>query len=80
VTLPYWHALFGGMLIGLAGAMLLLLNGRIAGVSGIVGQLAQGARLPIHGAFVMGLALWGCFRPRPVIIGHARSGSGARLS
>lgn len=32
-------ALSGGVLIGLAAAMLLLLNGRIAGVSGIAGGL-----------------------------------------
>lgn len=31
--------LFGGMLIGVAAAMLLLLNGRIAGISGIVGGM-----------------------------------------
>lgn len=29
--------LFGGLLIGLAVAMLLLLDGRVAGISGIVG-------------------------------------------
>lgn len=34
-----WSALIGGALIGLAAALLLLLNGRIAGVSGIVGGL-----------------------------------------
>ena len=34
-----WSSLAGGMLIGLAAAMLVLLNGRVAGVSGIVGGL-----------------------------------------
>jgi len=34
-------ALIGGMLIGIAAAALVLLNGRIAGVSGIVGGLMQ---------------------------------------
>ena len=34
-----WSSLAGGMLIGLAAAMLVILNGRIAGVSGIVGGL-----------------------------------------
>ena len=34
-----WHALAGGGLIGVAVAALLLLNGRIGGVSGIVGSL-----------------------------------------
>jgi len=31
--------LFGGVLIGLAAAMLMVLTGRLAGVSGIVGGL-----------------------------------------
>ncbi|HET7672515.1 MAG TPA: YeeE/YedE thiosulfate transporter family protein [Burkholderiales bacterium] len=52
-----WASLAGGMLIGVAAAMLLLLNGRIAGISGIVGGLFR----PIAGdvawrvAFVAGL-------------------------
>ena len=36
-------ALLGGGLIGLAAAILLLLNGRVAGVSGIVGDLLRPA-------------------------------------
>ncbi len=52
-----WHALAGGMLIGLAAALLLLLNGRIAGISGIVGGLLKPARGDIawRVAFVAGL-------------------------
>ena len=34
-----WASLAGGLLIGIAAAMLLLLNGRIAGVSGVLGGL-----------------------------------------
>lgn len=34
-----WSALAGGVAIGIAAAMLLLLNGRVAGISGIVGGL-----------------------------------------
>ena len=34
-----WSSLAGGILIGVAAAMLVLLNGRIAGISGIVGGL-----------------------------------------
>lgn len=34
-----WPSLIGGALIGLAAAMLVLLNGRIAGISGILGGL-----------------------------------------
>ncbi len=55
---PY-SALIGGALIGLAAALMLLLSGRIAGVSGIVGSLLRpawgdwGWRL----AFVAGLVV-----------------------
>lgn len=34
-----WPSLIGGLLIGAAAAMFLLLNGRIAGISGILGGL-----------------------------------------
>ena len=34
-------ALTGGVLIGLSASLLLLFNGRIAGISGIVGGLLQ---------------------------------------
>jgi uncharacterized membrane protein YedE/YeeE len=34
-----WTSLAGGLLIGVAAAMLVLLNGRVAGVSGILGGL-----------------------------------------
>lgn len=52
-----WASLLGGMAIGLAAAMLLLLNGRIAGVSTIVGGLLAPARGDIawRFAFVAGL-------------------------
>jgi len=52
-----WAALAGGVLVGAAAAMFVLLNGRIAGISGIVGGLLR----PIRGdvawrlAFVAGL-------------------------
>lgn len=36
-SLTYLHAFTGGALIGLAAALFLLLDGRIAGVSGIIG-------------------------------------------
>lgn len=36
-----WHALAGGALIGVGSATLLLLNGRIAGVSGIMGHVIR---------------------------------------
>ncbi len=39
-----WTSVAGGLLIGLAAAMLLLLNGRIAGISGILGGLLRPAK------------------------------------
>lgn len=38
-----WASTGGGLLIGLAAALLLLFNGRIAGISGIVGGLLRPA-------------------------------------
>lgn len=51
--------LIGGGLIGLASALLLLLSGRIAGISGIVGGLlsAKGSELGWRVMFVAGLIL-----------------------
>ena len=36
-----WTALLGGVMIGLAAIFLLWMNGRIAGISGIVGGLLR---------------------------------------
>ena len=52
----YWLSLLGGMLIGLSTSMLLILNGRIAGISGIVGRLLL-ARTATNVAFVIGLLI-----------------------
>ena len=38
-----WHALAGGLLIGAAAVFFMLLNGRIAGISGILGGLLRPA-------------------------------------
>ncbi len=51
----YWAPLLGGMLIGASATTLLLLNGRIAGISGIVGRLLGGEQMILNGAFVLGL-------------------------
>ncbi len=54
-----WASLAGGMLIGLAAAMFILLNGRIAGISGIVGGMLRPAKGDVFWrvAFIAGLAL-----------------------
>ena len=66
-----WPALAGGLILGLAVAAFVLLNGRIAGISGIVGGLLRPApgdrawRL----AFLLGLVgaplLYGAAAPLP---------------
>ena len=54
-----WSSLAGGMLIGLAAGMFVLLNGRIAGISGVLGGLLT----PVRGdvlwrvAFVGGIVV-----------------------
>ena len=70
-----WSALAGGVLIGLASVLLLLGNGRIAGVSGILGGLleAPGEDGSWRAAFILGLfaAAW---------FGHAIGAMGAAPS
>ena len=68
-----WTALAGGVLIGIAAAMFALLNGRIAGISGVLGGLFK----PVAGdigwraAFLLGLigapVVYGLFATLPRI-------------
>lgn len=62
-------ALLGGVLIGLAAAALLLLNGRILGVSGIAGGLLQpnGGETGWRLAFIAGLLV------PPLLLGFFRT-------
>lgn len=52
-----WSSLAGGLIIGLAAAAFILFNGRIAGISGILGGLLRPARGDIGWrlAFLLGL-------------------------
>lgn len=52
---PDWFSLIGGGLIGFAVVLLLVFNGRVAGVSGIVGRLVAGSHISTNAAFVAGL-------------------------
>lgn len=54
-----WTSLAGGLLIGLAVALLVVFNGKIAGISGIIGGLFKPSRGDIwwRVAFVAGLVL-----------------------
>ena len=72
-----WASLAGGLMIGLASALFFLFNGKIAGISGIVGALLR----PVPGdvawriAFVAGLVvsplLFGAVRSLPDVIVEA---------
>lgn len=74
-----WTSLLGGILLGLAAALLILLGGRIAGISGILGGLLR----PVTGdtawrlLFLLGLLIsplvYGLFRPLPEL--HVDAGS-----
>lgn len=76
-----WAALAGGVLIGLSAAMFVLLNGRIAGVSGVLGGLLR----PMKGdvvwrvAFVLGLVgaplVYGLFTALPAAQSDAGYGT-----
>lgn len=65
-------ALIGGMFIGGAAVMLVLLNGRIAGISGITGGLLQPTKGDIawRVAFILGLmgapSIYGLCAPPPM--------------
>lgn len=68
-----WTSLAGGLLVGLAAAIFLLANGRIAGISGIVGGLIKPVKGDIswRAAFVLGMVatptLWALFAPLPAL-------------
>jgi uncharacterized membrane protein YedE/YeeE len=57
MTTDLWRALFGGVFIGLGAATLLLFNGKIAGISGILGNTVRGTFGPNAWriAFLVGL-------------------------
>ena len=68
-----WTSLLGGALIGLAAAAFILLNGRIAGISGIVGGLLTpkkgdtGWRMAFMGGMITAPLLWLLVSSLPVI-------------
>lgn len=67
-----WSALAGGVLIGIAAAMFVLLNGRIAGISGVIGGLFKPVKgdLAWRAAFVIGIVgaplIYGWLAPLPL--------------
>jgi uncharacterized membrane protein YedE/YeeE len=79
-----WTALAGGLLIGLAAAGFVLLNGRIAGISGILGGLLRPAQgdTAWRVAFVAGLVgaplVYALFASLPEV--HIEAGDGALVA
>ncbi len=53
--MPWMQALAGGMLLGLSAMVLLIGNGRIAGISGIFGRMLDGSQVAANAAFLLGL-------------------------
>ena len=68
-----WSALIGGMLIGLAAAMFALLNGRVAGISGVLGGLFNptrgdiGWRVAFIGGLVSASLVYSLFATLPAV-------------
>ena len=68
-----WSTLAGGALIGLAAALFALANGRVAGISGLLGSLLQSGSegRGEKALFLLGLLvaplLWGLFAALPAI-------------
>ena len=68
-----WTSLAGGLMIGLAAALLLIFTGKIAGISGILGGLLTPAREDIawRVAFLLGLVasplIFALFYPLPPV-------------
>ena len=74
-TFTPWSALFGGALIGISASALLLLNGRVAGISGILGGLVRprAEETSWRVLFIVGLLVGGVARLllRPSSFGSA---------
>ncbi len=72
-----WSALAGGVMIGLAASLLMLFNGRIAGISGIVGallsprQAGNGERWLFVLGILMAPLLYTLLVARPTIVVEA---------
>ncbi len=68
-----WTALSGGVLIGVATALLLLMNGRIAGMSGIISGLLNPRapdalwRIACIAGMLLSPFFWRLFAPLPAI-------------
>lgn len=82
-----WSSLTGGMLLGLAAAIFVLVNGRILGISGILGGMLAPGRADFGWrlSFILGLvaapALWWLLTPSSIALPTPRidAGTGALI-
>ncbi len=76
-----WSALLGGALIGLAASLFILVNGRVAGISGILGGLLApakgdiGWRIAFLGGMVAAPLVYLLLAPAPMVQVDADYGS-----
>jgi uncharacterized protein len=81
ISFTPWTALAGGLLIGLAASAFVLFNGRIAGISGILGGLLQpkrgdiGWRVAFLGGLVIAPLAYGLTAPLPDVRIDAGAGT-----
>lgn len=67
-----WASLAGGIILGLAAALFVLLNGRVLGISGILGGLIKpragdaGWRIAFVAGLIAAPVVWRLFAPLPV--------------
>ncbi|MDO9619763.1 MAG: YeeE/YedE family protein [Pseudomonas sp.] len=71
-----WSALVGGALIGLAASLFVVMNGRVAGISGLLGSLLErGEGMGEKALFLLGVLLapllWQLFARLPEIELHS---------
>ena len=71
-----WSALVGGALIGLAASLFVVMNGRVAGISGLLGSLlGRGEGMGEKALFLLGVLLapllWQLFARLPEIEIHS---------
>ena len=79
-----WASLSGGILIGIAAAMLVLFNGRVAGISGILGGvlIPRQSDIAWRVAFVAGLlaAPWAYLLFAPAVVPRIDAGFGTLIA
>lgn len=80
VNFTPWTSLLGGLLIGLSAALLIIFNGRIAGISGILGGLINPKlgdilwRIAFIGGLILAPVVYGFFKPMPIVQINANLG------